>query len=426
MSARPTDVPNTGSSPLRGEHTRLHVAVVDEEFPYPLDSGKRIRTLNLLLPLARRHRITYLAYPNVKAEETRAAIEYLNAQGIETVVVDGRLPGKGGLAFYWRLAANLVSPLPYSVQVHNQPSLPAAIRKFAAANAVDLWHCEWTPYAQSVGQALGGPWVVMAHNIESLIWQRYAENESHPLKRWYIRRQWRKYQRFEREAFARTRRLITVSDADADLAVREFGAPRVGVVENGVDPQYFHPHDTRRDPDQMLFLGSLDWRPNQDAVRLLLERIFPAVRERHPQARLAIAGRRPPTWLVEQARPQAGVTLHADLADVRPLLWGCGVMAVPLRVGGGSRLKILEALATQCPVVSTRVGAEGLCLEPGRHFVQVETVDQMAYALVSALQNPQPHRAMAVAGAGRVAERYHWPILADKLESIWREQALCR
>jgi glycosyltransferase involved in cell wall biosynthesis len=189
-----------------------------------------------------------------------------------------------------------------------------------------------------------------------------------------------------------------------------------------VDAAWFRPEGSSRDRRSLLFLGSLDWRPNLDAVRLLLDSIFPKVRAREPQARLVIVGRKPPRWLVNRARACENVALHCDVPDVRPFLHQCGAMAVPLRIGGGSRLKILESLAAECPVVSTKVGAEGLSLVPGRHFVEVDTVDEMAAALVQAIRNPQPIQEMARRGRQVVNDRYDWSILADKLETIWLEQ----
>jgi glycosyltransferase involved in cell wall biosynthesis len=126
---------------------------------------------------------------------------------------------------------------------------------------------------------------------------------------------------------------------------------------------------------------------------------------------------------VDRAAQAPGVELHADVADVRPFLWRCGMMAVPLRIGGGSRLKILEALAAECPVVSTKVGAEGLCLQPGKHFVQVDSVADMAAALIQCLRDPQPIRQMAALGRQVVAARYDWSVLAERLDTVWTEQA---
>jgi glycosyltransferase involved in cell wall biosynthesis len=394
---------------------------VDEELPYPPTSGKRIRTLNLTLRLARRHRLTYLCHRNADPEEAQAAAEFFAVHGIRTVVVDRAVPPKAGAGFYARLAANLLSPLPYSVASHNSRALRQALLAHAAAHPVDLWHCEWTPYAQALAGAVRGPRLVVAHNVESVIWQRYYETEANVVRRWYIGRQWRKFERFERRVLGEVERTVAVSDVDAARFRRDFGARRVDVVENGVDTAYFRPQAARRQPDRLLFLGSLDWRPNLDGVRLLLENVFPAVRAALPWARLCLVGRNPTESLRRQAAATPGVELHGSVPDVRPHLAGCGLLVVPLRIGGGSRLKILEALASGTPVVSTRVGAEGLCLEAGRHLTVVEDVDALEPALVAAIRNPEAARAQAAAGRRRVLECYDWDALADRLEQVWAD-----
>jgi glycosyltransferase involved in cell wall biosynthesis len=401
------------------EPAPLRVAVVDEELPYPLNSGKRIRTLNLLQRLASRHHITYICHRNADPVEARTAEAHLRDCGIEPIVVERAVPRKTGVGFYARLAANLFSPLPYSVATHTSAALSRAIRDHAAAQHVDVWHCEWTPYAEALRVLPNARWLVVAHNVESLIWQRYHETERHPLKRWYIRRQWRKFMRFERWALSAAACAVAVSPEDAARMRDDFAAKRVAVVDNGVDISHFQPAGEGRISGQILFLGSLDWRPNLDAVRLLVDQIFPEVRKRETSARLCIVGRNPPEWLRRETILRPGVELHANPTDVRPYLRTSAVMAVPLRIGGGSRLKILEALACGLPVVSTRIGAEGLALVPGRHLDVVDECGGMANALVHCLREPARANAMAEEGRRVVAGRYDWSVLADKLERVW-------
>jgi glycosyltransferase involved in cell wall biosynthesis len=399
----------------------MHGAVVDEELPYPPTSGKRIRTLNLLSRMASRHRITYFCHQNADPREVWEAKAFLNGIGLEAVVASRSVPPKSGPAFYGRLAASLLSPLPYSVASHCSRALSRAIRAYAAEHRIDLWHCEWTPYAQVLDGAAEGPLLVMAHNIESLIWQRYHENERNLLKRWYIGKQWRKFERFERRTFARATRVVAVSAEDATTARERFHARHVCVVDNGVDLEYFRPLGGPCDPHQLLFLGSLDWRPNQDGLVLLLEHVYPRVRAAEPAARLCIVGRNPPAWLEQLVQACPGAELHGNVADVRPFLAASALLVVPLRIGGGSRLKILEALASGLPVVSTRIGAEGLCLEPERDLRVVEDMEQMPGVLLESLRNPAPLQQMAEHGRRVVCERYGWDGLADKLEQVWYE-----
>jgi glycosyltransferase involved in cell wall biosynthesis len=392
--------------------------MVDEELPYPPTSGKRIRTLNLTLRLAARHKLTYLCHRNADPAEAEEAKRFFAANGIRTVVVERRVPPKSGLSFHARLAANLLSPLPYSVASHDSVELRRALQEHAATQHVDLWHCEWTPYAQAL-RAVGGKRVVVAHNVESVIWRRYYETETSALRRWYIGRQWRKFERFERRALGEAERTIAVSDIDAERFRAEFGLTRVPVVENGVDTQYFQPSASRRNPARLLFLGSLDWRPNLDGVHLLLDTVFPEVRRAVPDATLAIVGRNPADTLRRQIAALPGVELFGSVPDVRPFLAECGMLVVPLRIGGGSRLKILEALAAGVPVVSTRVGAEGLQLEAGRDLTVVEGVGDLAAALIDGIRDYPRLTAEAESGREVVLERYDWDRLADQLEQVW-------
>jgi glycosyltransferase involved in cell wall biosynthesis len=398
---------------------KLVVAVLDEELPYPPDSGKRIRSFNLVKRLARHHRIIYVSHRGRTLEETTVAEANLRDNGIDVVVVDRPVPLNTGPAFYARLAANLISPLPYSVQRHCTKRMRAAVRRLNAEGTIDLWQVEWTPYAQNLRRLVDAPWVVMAHNIESQIWQRYHETERNPLKNWYIGRQLRKYLDFEQKTFEEADRVIVVSDPDAELAHRLYGTTRLEVVSNGVDVDYFRPSNEPRDPKTILFLGALFWRPNLDAVQIMVREVFPRVLAGDADAKLQIVGREPPAWLSRELAGCPNVTLHPSVPDVRPFLRQCGLLAVPMRVGGGSRLKILEALSCGCPVVSTLVGSEGLDLMPGRHYVAVEEISEMAPAILRCMREPFQASEIANSGRSRVLEQYSWDPLAERLGAIW-------
>lgn len=398
----------------------MHVVVVDGDVSYPPSSGKRLRTLHLMLRLARRHRLTYIARAHHGGEIGEAAT-FLGDHGIEAILLDDPLPRKQGLGFYARLARNLLSPLPYSAASHRSRRMAEAVRSYAATHKVDLWQVEWTPYVAALPARVKAPRLLIAHNVDSLIWQRYYENERQPLKRFYIRQQWRKFERFERRVFAEVDRIVAVSPEDAALMRRQFGVENVDVVENGVDGAYFENVRGGGKAQGILFLGSLDWRPNLDSVRLLLDDVFPAVQRAEPSSRLCLVGRNAPDWLIQRVAHTANVELYSNVADVRPYLAESGVLAVPLRIGGGSRLKILEALACGLPVVSTRVGAEGLELRPGKDLIVVERVEDMAAALVDSIRHPQRIREMARQGRQVVREHYDWDSLAAKLERVWEK-----
>jgi glycosyltransferase involved in cell wall biosynthesis len=396
--------------------------VIDEELPYPAVTGKRIRTMGLLERLARRHQITYVCHRNANPAEVRPAADHFAALGIRTIVIDRPVPPRSGVRFYARLAANLASSLPYSVTSHTSTAMVRALEELARREPIDLWHCEWTPYAQAI-RHLPGRRVVMAHNVESVIWQRYHETETNLAKRWYIRQQWKKFLRFERAVLQEADLTVAVSDLDAERFQLDLGVPRVDVVDNGVDTRFFHPLGEWREPATLLFLGSLEWRPNLDGVAALLDRIFPAVQAEEPGARLLLVGRNPPEWLQRAAASRPGVELHGNVPDVRPFLARAGMLVVPLRIGGGSRLKILEALASGTPVVSTRIGAEGLHLRADEHLTITESLDEMARAIVATIRDPEHALLRTEAGRATVLQRYDWSSLSARLEQLWLRAA---
>jgi glycosyltransferase involved in cell wall biosynthesis len=399
----------------------MKVVIVGGPLPYPANSGGRIRTLNLMTRLARRHEVTYLGPLNPDRAEARDAITYLRDHGVEPVEYGHTVPRKSGAAFYARLAANLATPLPYSVASHCGPALSRAVARLAAGGGVNLWQAEWSGATVGFRGLRGAPTLLSAQNVETLIWERTAEAETTPARRWYARIQAKKYERFERRAFRGATRSMTVSEADAEVVRRRFGvgASKVDVVDNGIDRASFELVEAERDASRILYLGSLDWRPNLDAAALLLDTIFPLVRASAPSARLEIVGRNPPDWLGRRVAEVEGASLHTNVPDVRPFLAGCGVMAVPLRVGGGSRLKILEALACGLPVVSTRVGAEGLLLTGGEHLTLADDPSGFASALAAAVLSPSAALSLASAGRRLVLDRYDWDALADRLERSW-------
>jgi glycosyltransferase involved in cell wall biosynthesis len=400
----------------------MRVTIVDEELPYPAVTGKRIRILNLALNLAKRHEITFLCHRNSDSDEAQKAESFLNQHGINTILVDRpNALGDGAQRtpkLIGRIVSNLFSSVPYSVQWNDCPRLRDAVERHAAKNTIDLWQCEWAPYATALAPLRGARSIMMAHDIQSLIWERYYRSTSNPLKRLLIKQQWLRYRRYEERVFSAASLTITVTDADAQRA-QDLGARRTAVVDNGVDISFYQSFQdqqrVQRRPNEILFLGNLEWRANIDAVCQLLDSIFPKVLAEEPTARLCIVGRRPPKWLRQRAEHARNVEIHA----VRPYLYRCGALAVPLRIGGGSRLKILEALACGLPVVSTTVGAEGLRLDPDTHLAKAENSQEMAETLVNWIRDPEPALALARAGRQVVETHYDWAALADRMEQAW-------
>jgi glycosyltransferase involved in cell wall biosynthesis len=326
---------------------------------------------------------------------------------------------KHGLRLLWDVARNLPMRRPYMAMAHRTSAMQEAVAVELAARPYDLLHVEWTPYVENVPPGTTLPVTVGTHNVEADIWQRLAEATPWGPKRLVVAAQARKVARYEREVLARADAVTAVSAHDADRIRALSGAAHVTVVENGVDPAYFAPQpDVRPEPASAVFTGALDWRANQDGVLWFVDEVLPRVKARRPEARFVVVGRHPPAGFVERLGG-AGVTVHATVPDVRPHVAGAAVSVVPLRVGGGTRLKICEALAMERLVVSTTVGAEGLALDQG--IVRADTPEAFAAQLLAAWADPSAAQARARAGRAQVLARYGWDAIAPNLVGAWRE-----
>src|SRR5437868_6353774 len=173
----------------------MKIVVVNDGLAYPPNAGNRIRTLNLLLPLARRHDITCLSRGIEDRGELERALEFYGDHGIRVLLTSDAAPRKAGIAFYARLARNLISPMPFSVAIHNSPLIRREIRRLVATGQVNVWQFETPLYADTLHGTTQRS-VIIAHNVESLLWQRHYETARHPLVRFYIKQQWHKYERW--------------------------------------------------------------------------------------------------------------------------------------------------------------------------------------------------------------------------------------
>jgi len=260
---------------------------------------------------------------------------------------------------------------------------------------------------------------VFTHNVEAEIWRRHAEQATNPVARRLLTQQWKRMLRFEASALARFDLVLAVSDADArtfgDLYPGRLAAP-AHVVQTGVETDYFTPVAAVPERTHMVFTGSMDWLPNEDGMTWFCREILPKVREAEPAATLSIIGRAP-TPAVRRLGDLAGVEVTGRVDDVRPHIARGAVYIVPLRIGGGTRLKIFEAMAMAKAVVSTTIGAEGLPVVDGRHLDLADDPARFAQAVVRLMRDESARRALEAAARALVVEKYDWSAVALDFEA---------
>jgi sugar transferase (PEP-CTERM/EpsH1 system associated) len=355
------------------------------ELLHPVDKGGRIRTYQMLRSLAREHEITYLCLDDglAAADARQRASEYCTR--LETIPFSP--PGRGTVAFYADVLRSLASPLPYSIARYRSSAMRERI--VVLASHADLVVCDFLTPAINVPDGLGARTVLFQHNVEAQIWERHAVVARNPVRRYFMREQWRRMRDLEAAQCRRFDHVVAVSESDANLLRSYYGLGAVSHVRTGVDLDYFRPMSSvERRLSEIVFVGSMDWMPNEDGIRWFAREVFPRVQQRVPVARLTIVGRKPSASLHELSVSNASIEVTGSVPDVRSYLARAAVSVVPLRVGGGTRLKIYEAMAMATPVVSTTIGAEGLPVRHGEHLCIADSVEEFAGAVVSALQEP--------------------------------------
>jgi glycosyltransferase involved in cell wall biosynthesis len=387
---------------------------------WPLNTGGRLRTFHTVRELARRHRVKLLT-THGPADDPAGLVAALPA--CERVVsVPHDPPKRGSLRFPLALARSWLSTLPVDVWKARVPALAREARRLVEAGDVDLCVADFLVAAPNV--PLGGPVpvVLFQHNVEHQIWKRLMEAEPRALQRAALGLEWRKVARYEARACAAASLTVAVSGADRALLAAMAPAARVLAIPTGVDTAYFAPDGGAEAPGEVVFSGSMDWYPNEDAVRHFIDAIWPLVRREVPEVALTVVGRNPTAALAGLAR-RAGARVTGTVEDVRPHLARAAVVVVPLRVGGGTRLKIYEALAMQKAVVSTSVGAEGLPLQAGKHFLCADDPASFAAAVAALLRDPGRRRRLGRAGRELVESRYSWARVSREFERACEEVA---
>ena len=382
----------------------------------PLDKGGKLRTWHLMRHLAQRHEITYLAF--AEPGESRANIDGMKEVAARVVTIPRTDAPKGSIRFYADAALHLVDPLPYAVGKYRSRVYKAALQKLLQDTRFDLVVCDFLFPAVNLPRELPCASVIFTHNVESEIWRRHAETKSGVLSRLLYGQQYRRMLRYEARTLARFDGVLAVSEADRRTFARIYpgaAAEPVHVVSTGVDVDYFSPAPSDPASKRLVFTGSMDWLPNEDAMAFFCRDILPLVRAEEPDVQLSIVGRAP-TPVVKRLADDAGVQVTGRVDDVRPYMQDAAAYIVPLRIGGGTRLKIFEAMAMGKAVVSTTVGAEGLPVTHGEHVLLADEPRTFARAIVRLLRDVDRRRELETAARALVVARYDWSAVAGELE----------
>ena len=380
---------------------------------WPATTGGRVRSLNTISELARNHQVTVIT-THGQGDDPDGLKQQL-AHSERVISVPYAVPKRGSAAFAASVAGSWFSHYPVDLWKWRVRDVRREVRAALGKVDTDLIVADFLFAAVNVGMTGDVPVLLFEHNVEYLIWQRLAHLESNPWKRALFEMEWRKVRACEADACRRADLTIAVSDDDKERLAELGAGIRAASIPTGVDTEYFKPCRAAEVPARLVFSGSMDWHPNEDAVCYFVDTILPRIRAEAPAASFTIVGRNPGARVRELAA-QPGVIVTGTIDDVRPSIGEASVYVVPLRAGSGTRIKIFEALAMGKAVVSTTVGAEGLALESGRHFLAADTPHDFATAVIRLLRDPARRQALGDEGRALVEANYSWAMVARQFE----------
>lgn len=387
---------------------------------WPLNSGGRLRSFHIISELSRHHDVTVLT-THEPYEDEKALARHL-PRCAQVTTVPHALAKRGGIGFLWALMRSWLTPMPVSVYKCRNAALAAEVSHALADSHFDLCVADFLYAVPNVELEGSTPVVLFEHNVEYMIWQRTAANSTTPWGRALLALEWRKMRRYEQRACNRADLTIAVSDDDRLLLGKDAPESSIEAIPTGVDLEYFDADDgTLEQPAEIVFTGSMDWHPNEDAMRYFIDDILPLIQREAPEVTLTIVGRNPSRQLRDAAKAATGVAVTGTVDDVRPYIRRGSVYVVPLRIGGGTRLKIFEALAMGKAVISTTIGAEGLPLEEGVHILRADEPAAFAEKVLDLLRDQAKRRALGTAGRRLMEQEYSWSRVAQDFERHCRQ-----
>lgn len=397
----------------------MRLLLLTPQLPYPPHQGTSLRNFNLIAQLANRHRVCLLTFlePGQSPDDAGPLLDM--CEWIDTVPVPRRSSAV-------RLRQMLTSRRPDMAWRLWSPAFrDRLVMRLAATpfDVVQIEAIELAPYLSTINAAQPRPLIVYEdHNAEWVLQKRACLTDLRIPRRWpaaaYSFVQWMRLKGYEADVCRRVDRVVAVSEADRDAILAIAPEVSVTVVPNGVDLNEYIGYNGPVQPFDLVFTGKMDFRPNVDAMLWFGREVWPLIHRQHPEARLAIVGQRPHPRL-DSLREITSITITGWVADVRPYIAGATVYVAPLRVGGGTRLKLLQAMAMEAAIVATSLGAEGFPVTHGHELLLADTPASFAQAVLTLLDNPEQRTRLGAAARRLVEETYGWDALVPKLEALY-------
>lgn len=392
----------------------MRVLVLSAKYIWPLTGGGEIRNFNLLREASRHHEVVLLCF--LQRPELRDLFPALQPYCRKIIGLDLPRPK-------WRKAINAahsaVSSHPFMLLECKRAAMAAAIQRTIAEERIDVIHGHAIHMAQYAHLKGDAAFVYDPHNLDHVLWQRFAEVQTNPITRAYFRGQIDKFVRWEQRIADLSEKIVTLSDTDRDEYQRIAPNADIMTVPNGADTEYFQPQPNATEPCSIVYTAQFGWPPQDDAALYFYREIFPIVRQRCPEAKLYFVGKTPPEAIRRLASENVIVTGFVE--DIRDYVGRATVVVMPLRVGAGTKHRIYQALSMGKAVVATNIGAEGIELRHGETALIADDPKEFAGHVVHVLTDSALRERLGVNGRKFIVENYDWRANYAKLDQAFQE-----
>lgn len=405
----------------------MKILIISHFIPYPPHGGSMQRNFNLLREASKTNEIYLLTFTQKKLlpdekklnESVEALKKYSKYLKVFEIPTD-----YNKIKWYLLLFLNLFSFIPYSVWRFKSRAIAKEIKKQLENNRFDIIQIDTIALTQYVNFACDLPKILVHQNVESSLLLRRSLNEKNPLTKIYLYLQARKLRNYERKAAGKFDVNITVSELDREeLEGFVTGTnTKFEVIPNGTDIEFFIPK-SKTDSSNLIFTGGMTWYPNKDAMLYFCSEVYPLIKEKMPDVEMDVIGGFPPPRLQKIAGEEPSIKLHGYVNDVRNYIHQAAVYVVPIRVGGGTRLKVLDAFACGKAVVSTSVGCEGLEVTPRENILIGDSPSEFANQVVNLLKDERLRMKLGASARKLVMEKYSWEKIGQIQNSIYERLA---
>lgn len=397
----------------------MRVLLLTQVLPYPPDSGPKIKTYNVLKYLAQAHHVTLVSFVRGDKADEVAVLEQLCTGGVHTVPME-RGAAQDGIA----MARSLLTGKPWMMVRDDRTQMRQLVGELVGGRGFDVAHADQLNMAQYAEQVDGAFKVLDTHNALWLLYKRLWKTMAPGPRKMFLGRDWQLLKVYEGRMVREFDAVTAVSEEDRSALLEAADRPReITVIPIAIDTDAVSLVERVPNPNHILHIGTMYWPPNVDAVNWFIDYVYPIIREKRPDVHFDVVGSRPPRALKALNDAGRGINVLGYVADPRPLQRKAAVMVVPVRAGGGIRVKILNALAEGIPIVSTPMGCEGIEIVPQRDILVAEDPEAFASQVLRVLNDPALGRQLAQCGRRLVEHLYDYRNACRPLDGIYAQAA---